>query len=76
MQQTLTEEFKNALAVIDNFSYSIVKGFFCWKFSFPNGSIERGIFAQDCLSESFRKFQARIIRQRPVTFEEIEEELL
>lgn len=74
--QALTEEFKNALAEIENFSYSIVKGFFCWEFSFTNGSVQRGIFGQDCLSESFRKFQDRIVRQRPVTFEEIEEELL
>lgn len=74
--QALTEEFKNALAEIDNFSYSIVKGFFCWEFWFPNGSVERGVFAQDCLSASFERFQDRIVRQRPVTFEEIEEDLL
>lgn len=74
--EVLAEDFKNALARIDNFSYSIVKGFFCWEFSFANGSAERGVFAQDCLSESFRKFIDRIVRRQPVTFEEIEEELL
>jgi len=76
VQQALTDEFKNALAAIDNFSYSIVKGFFVWDFSFPNGSTQQGIFAQDCLSDSFKKFQARVVKLQPTTFEEIEEELL
>lgn len=76
VQQALTDEFKNALAAIDNFSYSIVKGFFVWDFSFPNGSTQQGIFAKDCLSDSFKKFQARVVKLQPMTFEEIEEELL
>ena len=76
VQQALTAEFKNALAAIDNFSYSIVKGFFVWDFSFPNGSTQQGIFAQDCLSDSFKKFQTRVVKLQPMTFEEIEEELL
>lgn len=76
VQQALTDEFKNALAAIDNFSYSTVKGFFVWDFSFPNGSTQQGIFAQDCLSDSFKKFQDRVVKLQPMTFEEIEEELL
>jgi hypothetical protein len=76
VQQALADEFKNALAAIDNFSYSITKGFFVWNCSFLNGSIQQGIFAQDCLSDSFKKFQDRVVKVQPMTFEEIEEELL
>lgn len=70
------DEFKKALAEVENFSYSVVKGFFCWEYVCPNGSLQRGVFSHDCLSESFSRFQDRIVRQKPATFEELEEALL
>jgi hypothetical protein len=76
VQEALTTKFKNALAAINNFSYSTLKGLLAWKFSFPNGSSQQGIFSQDCLSDSFKKFQDRIVKLQPTNFEEIEEELL
>lgn len=68
-------DFQETLAKIDNFSYSIVKGFFTWEFFHPNGGATRGIFPEDCLSDQFRKFQERVVRRAPATPDEIEEEL-
>jgi hypothetical protein len=73
---TLRDGFRESLVKIENFSYSIAKGFFSWEFSHPNGTSTRGIFQQDCLSEQFKKFQEWVVRRSPTTFDEIEEELL
>lgn len=76
LQASLREDFANALAKIENFSYSMVKGFFVWEFFYPNGASSRGVFREDCLSDAFRGFQERVVRRQPATLDEIEEELL
>ncbi len=76
LQGNIREDFTNALAKIENFSYSIVKGFFVWEFFSPNGASSRGVFREDCLSDAFRGFQERVVRRQPATLDEIEEELL
>ncbi len=72
----LSEDFKTALAGIENFSYSTVKGFFNWKFMHPNGTVTSGVLSYDCLSEQFRALQSRLLRLAPLTFESMEDQLL
>jgi hypothetical protein len=72
----LSEDFKMVLAGIENFSYSIVKGFFSWKFMHPNGTVTSGVLSYDCLSDQFRALQSRLLRLAHLTFESMEDQLL
>lgn len=72
----LAPEFVATLARIENFSYSIVKGFFAWEARHSNGSVSSGVLAHDCLSESFKAFQSRMVKLAPSTFESMEDQLL
>ena len=74
--RTLRDDFKATLAIIENFSYSIVKGFFAWEARHPNGTVTAGVLSHDCLSENFQAFQTRVVKLAPLTFESMEDELL
>ncbi|HBB33497.1 MAG TPA: hypothetical protein DDZ80_14880 [Cyanobacteria bacterium UBA8803] len=65
----LDPEVKTILAQIEYFTYSISRGFFQWQFA--NG-LEEGTLSYSCETESFRRFQERIKRIKPTTFEELE----
>lgn len=65
----LTSEVKTILDQIDSFTYSISRGFLQWQFA--NG-LEEGTLPYSCETENFRRFQERIKRTRPTTFEELE----
>lgn len=69
-------DFTAALASIENFSYSIVKGFFSWEVRHPNGTMDAGVLSHDCLSEQFQALQSRVVRLAPLTFESMEDQLV
>lgn len=75
-ERTLREDFKAALAEMENFSYSVVKGFFKWEFRHPNGSVSSGVLSHDCLSDQFRALQSRLVKLAPLTFDSMEDQLL
>lgn len=74
--RTLREDFKAALAGIEYFSYSIVKGFFAWEARHPNGTTDAGVLAHDCLSPQFQALQSRVVKLAPSTFESMEDQLV
>ncbi len=76
ISRTIRDDFKAALATIENFSYSVVKGFFSWEYRHQNGAIESGVLSHDCLSEHFQALQSRLARLAPLTFEMMEDQLL
>lgn len=75
VEATVRQDFIEILAKINHFSYSMVKGFFTWAYCPPNGTETRGVYPQDCLSGQFANFQERVVKRRPLTFDEMEEEL-
>lgn len=72
----LRNDFKAALARVENFSYSVVKGFFSWEVRHPNGSTDTGVLSHDCFSDQFRAFQSRVVKLAPTSFESMEDQLL
>lgn len=75
-KRALQDNFKATLARVENFSYSVVKGFFTWQYLHPNGSVSSGVLSHDCLSEHFRAFQSRLVKLAPLTFDSMEDQLL
>lgn len=75
-ERALRDDFKAALAGMENFSYSVVKGFFKWEFRHPNGSVTSGVLSHDCLSDQFRALQSRLVKLAPLTFDSMEDQLL
>jgi len=64
----LDPAFVSVLAAIDGFEYVMDRGFFEWSFYDTSG-----VTSYDCLSEDFDRLQRRVISQRPITFEDLEE---
>lgn len=75
-ERALQDDFRAALASIENFSYSVVKGFFTWKYVHLNGSVTSGVLSHDCLSDHFRALQSRLVKLAPLTFDSMEDQLL
>lgn len=72
-EPTLDVEVITILNRIENFTYTLEKGFFSWKYQ---GGLEQGTLLYSCETESFRRFQDYIKRNVPTSFEELEGLLL
>ncbi len=70
---TLRGEVEEILNAIPDFRYFIEKGFFSWQYL--NG-LDSGILAYDCLDFRFNKFQDLVLKNRPMSFDELEGLLL
>lgn len=72
----LRDDFKVAIAGVENFSYSVVKGFFAWEMRHANGTMTSGVLSHDCFSDQFKALQSRVVKLAPLTFESMEDQLL
>lgn len=69
----LDPEVAKIIGAIENFTYSLTKGFLHWQFQ--DGLFE-GTLPYSIETEQFRRFQDLIKRQQPITFEELESFLI
>jgi hypothetical protein len=66
-KQFVIPNFENTLAAIPGLTYSFDKGFFSWS-AFGMS----GIFSTDCASAEFAEFQAVVVQNHPITFDDFE----
>jgi hypothetical protein len=65
----LDVELVKVLACIDNFTYNLSKGFFHWEYL---GGLQQGTLPFSIETQEFQRFQERIKKQKPTTFEALE----
>jgi hypothetical protein len=69
-ERRLDPDVENILSNIDNFSYNLNKGFLHWNYA---DELEKGTLPYSIDTERFQRFQERIKKNKPASFEELEE---
>lgn len=68
----LDPKVKEILDSVQNFTYNISKGFLHWQFQ-QRSYTTKATFPHSLETDEFRRFQARVKRYKPTTFEELED---